>query len=211
MRAVAFVVAAALGSAAASSAASPRPAASPKPGTSKTAAATAAPSPSAASSDDAPRHLEALRLRAAAVYVGTVGAIRRLGSLDGLDGETQGRMEAAVQVAKVLRGAAPPSTDLALRFDSRAPDPEGDGYYTLAPGEAVLVFADQLAEPAYPLEMLHGPSASMAADVKELRDALLAMDADAMRLNGVTAATRVSQVRLYDQALAAIAQLPTSH
>jgi len=154
------------------------------------------------------RHLESHRLRAAAVYVGTVTAVRRLGALDGLTGEAQGRMEATVQVAKALRGSAPSAPEeVVVRFDSRAPDPEGDGYYALAPGEAVLVFADQLAEPAYPREMLHGAPAALAAEVKSLRDAVLAMDADAMRLNGVTPSTRASQVRLYDQALAAVAQL----
>src|SRR5262249_54969742 len=141
------------------------------------------------------RHLESHRLRAAVVYVGTVSAVRRLGSLEGLSEDAQGRMEAAVQVGKVLRGAPAPS-EIALRFARRGPQPEGDGSYALAPGEAVLVFADQLAEPAYPRELLHGAPAALAGEVKALRDGLLAMDTEAMRLNGVTASTRAAQVRL---------------
>jgi len=158
------------------------------------------------------RHLESRRLRAGAVYLGTVMGVRRIGSLDELTADMQGRLEASVQLAKLLRGpSGVPPAEVALRFDSRAPEAEGDGYYTLAPGEAVLVFSDQLAEPAYPREILHGAPDALAAEVKGLRDALLAMDADAMRLNGVTPSTRAAQVRLYDQALAAIARLPASH
>jgi hypothetical protein len=157
---------------------------------------------------EAPAHqLEGRRIRAGAVYVGTVSAVRRLGSLDGLSGDTQGRMEATVQVAKPLRGPAGAPAEVGLRFDTRAPEAEGEGYYTLAPGEAVLVFTDQVAEPAYPRELLHGAPEALAAEVKGLRDALLALDADLLRLNGVTPSARAAQVRLYDQALAALSRL----
>ncbi len=158
------------------------------------------------------RQLEGRRIRAGAVYVGTVTGLRRLGSLDGLTADTQGRMEATVRVAKVLRPAAgaPAVVEVAVRFDSRAPEAEGDGYYALAAGEAVLVFADQLAEPAYPRGILHGAPEALSAEVKALRDALLTMDAEGMRLNGVTPTTRAAQVRVYDQALAALARLPAS-
>jgi hypothetical protein len=162
-----------------------------------------------ASADLSALHLENRRLRAPAVYVGTVSSLRHVGGLEGLTGETQGRMEAAVRIAKVLRapaGAAVPE-EAPLRFDSRAPEPEGDGFYALAPGEAVLVFADGF-EAAYPSELLHGAPAALAAAVKELRDFVAGMDADTLRLHGLTAASRLAQVRLYDQALAALARLP---
>jgi len=150
-------------------------------------------------------HLESLRLRAPVVYVGTVTAVRRVGSLEDLAGEAQGRMEAAIEVASVLRAPAgttrPDSAP--VRFDSRAPDPEGDGFYTLAAGEVVLVFADGF-EAAYPREMLHGAAAALSGQVKELRDFVAAMDARTMDLHGLTAATRLSEVQLYDRALAAL-------
>jgi hypothetical protein len=152
-----------------------------------------------------PAHLESRRLRSRAVYLGTVSAVRRLGALDGLTGETQGRMEAAVKVARALRapaGMAAPQ-EVPVRFDSRAPAPEGDGFYTLAPGEGVLVFADGF-EPAYPRELLHGPPVALASQVRALRDFVAAMDEGTMRLHGLTPATRTSQVRLYDEALAAL-------
>jgi hypothetical protein len=176
------------------------------------ARAQAPPRPEAPLRAEAPaRHLESRRLRAGAVYVGTVTGVRRLGSLDGLTADMQGRMEAAVQVAKLLRGpAGVPPGEVALRFDSRAPEAEGDGYYTLAPGETVLVFADQLSEPAYPREVFHGAPEALTAEVKTLRDALLAMDADVMRLNSVTPSARATQVRLYDQALVALSRLPAT-
>ena len=44
----------------------------------------------------------------------------------------------------------------------------------------------------------------LAAQVKALRDFVAAMDEGTMRLHGLTQATRASQVRLYDQALAAL-------
>ena len=152
------------------------------------------------------RHLEHRRLRSAAVYLGTVTAIRRLGALDSLTAETQGRLEATVALTKVLRAPAGvlPAAEVPVRFDSRAPEPEGDGFYTLAPGEAVLVFADGF-EPAYPREVLHGAPAALAAQVKALRGFVAGMDPATMRLHGLVAATRASQVRLYDAALAALA------
>jgi hypothetical protein len=56
-----------------------------------------------------------------------------------------------------------------VKFDSRAPEPEGDGFYALAVGERVLVFADGF-EAAYPREMLHGAPATWPLQVKTLRD-----------------------------------------
>jgi hypothetical protein len=175
------------------------------------AIATAVISVAVARAEAPAHHLEGRRVRAGAVYVGTVTSVRRLGSLDGLTADTQGRMEATVQVAKLLRApaGAPAAVEVAVRFDSRAPEAEGDGYYTLAPGEALLVFTDQVAEPAYPREVLHGTPEALAAEVKSLRDALIAMDAEVMRFNGVTVWARAGQVRLYDQALATIARLPS--
>lgn len=152
-------------------------------------------------------HLESRRLRSRAVYVGTVSAVRRLGGLDGLSGENQGRLEATIAVAKALRapaGSAAPG-EVRIQFDSRAPEPEGDGFYALAAGEGVLVFADGF-EPAYPLELLHGPRPAVMAQVKALRDFVAAMDAATLRLHGLSPATRASQVRLYDDALAALAK-----
>jgi hypothetical protein len=50
--------------------------------------------------------------------------------------------------------------------------------------------------------LLHGAPADLAAAVKTLRDFVNTMDADTMRLHSLTPATRTSQVRLYDEALA---------
>ena len=152
-------------------------------------------------------HLESWRLRSRAVFVGTVTAVRRLGALDGLTADTQGRMEAVVKIEKVLRapaGAAAPA-EASVKFDSRAPEPEGDGFYALAVGERVLVFADGF-EPAYPRELMHGPAADLAAAVKALRDFVNTMDASTMALHGLTPATRGGQVRLYDDALGQLAK-----
>jgi hypothetical protein len=151
-------------------------------------------------------HLESWRLRSRAVFVGTVTGVQRLGALDGLTADTQGRMEATVKIDKALRvpaGAAP--AEAVVKFDSRTPDPEGDGFYALAVGEKVLVFADGF-EAAYPRELLHGTPADLAAAVKTLRDFVNTMDADTMRLHSLTPATRTSQVRLYDEALAQLAK-----
>jgi len=95
----------------------------------------------------------------------------------------------------------PAPEEAVVKFDSRAPEPEGDGFYALAVGERVLVFADGF-EAAYPRELLHGAPADLAAAVKTLRDFVNTMDADTMRLHSLTPATRTSQVRLYDEALA---------
>jgi hypothetical protein len=158
----------------------------------------------AAGATDPPAlHLESHRLRSRAVFVGTVTAIRRLGALDGLTGETQGRMEATVKVEKALRapaGVAAPA-EAVVKFDSRAPDPEGDGFYALVVGERVLGFADGF-EPAYPRDLFHGAPKDLAAQVKALRDFVFTMDAPTTALHGLNPTTRAAQVRLYDEALA---------
>ena len=148
-------------------------------------------------------HLESWRLRSRAAFVGTVTGLQRLGALDGLTADTQGRMEATVKIDKALRVPAgvPAAAEAVVKFDSRAPEPEGDGFYALAVGERVLVFADGF-EAAYPRELLHGAPAELAAAIKTLRDFVNTMDADTMRLHSLTPATRTSQVRLYDEALA---------
>src|SRR3982750_1679957 len=75
-------------------------------------------------------HLESRRLGARAVYLGTVSAVRRLGGLEGLTGENQGRLEAAIGAVKALRAPAgiAASSEVRLPFDSRAPEAEGDGF-----------------------------------------------------------------------------------
>jgi hypothetical protein len=156
----------------------------------------------AAAAEPPARHLESWRLRSRVAFVGTVTAVRRLGALDGLTGDAQGRMEATVKIEKVLRaptGAAAPA-EAAVKFDSRAPEPEGDGFFVLAVGEKVLVFADSF-EPTYPRELFHGAPKVLAAEVKTLRDYVHTMDAPTMGLHGLTPATRTSQVRLYDETL----------
>jgi hypothetical protein len=161
----------------------------------------------AAPADPPALHLENWRLRSGAVFVGTVTAVRRLGALDGLTAETQGRMEATVSIDKVLRapaGAAAPA-EAAVKFDSRAPEPEGDGFFAVAAGERVLVFADGF-EPAYPRELFHGAPKDVAAQVKALRDFVATMDAPTTALHGLTPATRASQVKLYDEALGQLAK-----
>jgi hypothetical protein len=168
-------------------------------------AALLAASAGARAADPPARHLESWRLRSGAAFVGTVTSVRRLGALDGLTGEAQGRMEAAVRIDKVLRapaGAAAPA-EAAVKFDSRAPEPEGDGFAALAVGEKVLVFADSF-EPAYPRELFHGAPRDLAAEVKALRDFVNTMEAPTMALHGLTPATRASQVRAYDQTLAVL-------
>ena len=161
----------------------------------------------AAAADPPALHLESWRLRSSAVFVGSVTGVRRLGALDGLIGNAQGRMEATVRIDKVLRvpaGQAAPA-ETVVKFDSRAPEPEGDGFYAVAVGEKVVVFTDGF-EPAYPRDLFHGPPAELAAAIKALRDFVNTMDAGTMRLHSLTPPARVSQVSLYDDALAEIAK-----
>ena len=143
---------------------------------------------SVAASDPPALHLESWRLRSRAVFVGTVTGVRRLGALDGLTADMQGRMEATVKIDKVLRApaGAPAPAEAAVKFDSRAPEPEGDGFFALAAGERVLVFADGF-EPAYPRELFHGAPQDVAVAVKALRDFVNTMDAPTLALHGLNA------------------------
>jgi hypothetical protein len=114
-------------------------------------------------------------------------------------------MEATVKIEKVLRApaGAPAPAEAAVKFDSRAPDPEGDGFYALAVGEAALVFTDAF-EPAYPRDVFHGKPADLAASIKALRDFVFTMDAPTTALHGLTPTTRAAQVRMYDEALTVV-------
>lgn len=151
------------------------------------------------------RHLESVRLKAPVVYVGTVTGVKRVGSLEGLAGPTQGRMEATVTLGKVLRapGQASPPAPVVIRYDTRSPEPEGDGFFNLEPGERVVVFAETF-DKSYPRELLHGPPAGLTQQVAHLRAALAAMDASTLQLHGLTPATRAQQARLYDDVGAAL-------
>jgi hypothetical protein len=161
----------------------------------------------AAAADPPARHLESWRLRSGVAFVGAVTSVRHLGALEGLTADMQGRMEATVKIDKVLR--APPGAaalaEAAVKFDSRAPEPEGDGFLALAVGERVLVFADGF-EPAYPRELFHGAPKDVTAEVQALRDFVATMDAPTTALHGLTPATRASQVKLYDEALGLLAK-----
>lgn len=152
------------------------------------------------------RHLESVRLKAPVVYVGTVTDVRRVGSLEGLAGPTPGRMEATVTVGKVLRAPAslaPPAAPVVVRYDTRSPEPEGDGFLSLEAGERVVVFAETF-DKSYPRELLHGPPAGLNQQVANLRTALDAMDPPTLLLHGLTPATRAQQARLYDDVGAAL-------
>jgi hypothetical protein len=159
-----------------------------------------------AAAPEAPyRHLESVRLKAPIVYVGAVAEVKRVGALEGLAAPTQGRMEATVTVSKVLRApaqAAAPAS-VVVRYDTRSPEPPGDGFFTLQVGDRVLVFAETF-DKAYPRELLHGPPAGLSQQVANLRAALDAMDAPTLELHGLTPATRLQQVKLYEAAMAAL-------
>jgi hypothetical protein len=151
------------------------------------------------------RHLESRRLRAPVVYLGTVSEVRRVGGLEGFDKPGQGRMEAVVKVARVLRAPAGASAaeEAIVRYDSRAPEPEGDGFHALAAGEKVLVFAGSF-DKEYPLELWHGAAETVGREIGDLRAYVAAMDGDTLRLHGLTPATRAQQLRFYDAVLAAL-------
>ena len=137
---------------------------------------------SVAASDPPALHLESWRLRSRAVFVGTVTGVRRLGALDGLTADMQGRMEATVKIDKVLARTRGRARSRRSRGEVRQPrsGAGGDGFFALAAGERVLVFADGF-EPAYPRELFHGAPRDVAVAIKALRDFVNTMDAPTLR------------------------------
>jgi hypothetical protein len=136
------------------------------------------------------------------VYVGAVIAVRPAGAASGLEGGV--RKEADVRVDAVLRAPATASPAAAtLRYEEPTGEARGGVFYTLRAGDRVLVFAGSLGR-EYPIEVVSGSLPEVRKQVTALRDFAARMDDVALRLHGVDARVRDTQVKLYDSALAAL-------
>jgi hypothetical protein len=147
-------------------------------------------------------HVESRRLRAPVVYVGTVAEVTRVGNLDV---PQVGRMEASLKDVKVLKGAPPPegAGTVVLRYDHADEPIAGGLFYRVAPGDVVVVFARSLGK-EYPMALVNGTAKVVGDDLRARREWLAALDADGLRVQGVTEAQRPDQVRLYDRILGAL-------
>jgi hypothetical protein len=146
-------------------------------------------------------HVESRRVKAPVVYVGTVAAVTRVGNLDR---PQVGRMEATVKDVKVLRGSPPEGgATVVFRYDHSDEPIEGGLFYRVSPGDLVVVFAGSLGK-EYPLALVNGTAKVVGDDLRARRQWLAALDADGLRIQGVTEAQRPEQAKLYDRVLGAL-------
>jgi hypothetical protein len=150
------------------------------------------------------RHLESRRAGAPVVYLATVVSVGQVGAGEGPGAPA--RMEAALKVDRILKGAVPPVPETVVRYEQtmkvEEEVPSGMSY-RLAAGDRALVFAASF-DKGFPIEMITGPPKAVAAEVTALRASLAAMDEPVARLSGVTPAVRAQQAALYDRVLAAL-------
>jgi hypothetical protein len=139
------------------------------------------------------------------VYLATVVSVGQVGAGEGPGAPL--RMEAAVKVDRVLKGApSTPVTEAIVRYEQTVTAGEevpAGMSYRLAAGDRALVFAASF-DKGFPIEMIAGPAKAVAADVTALRASLAAMDEPVARLSGVTPAVRAQQAALYARVLAAL-------
>lgn len=141
--------------------------------------------------------IEAVRRKAAVVYVGSVKEVR---ALERTKFDIKAR--AVVTVSAVARGPASGTTEAVLdysSYDDKTPMLAGGPQYQLRPGATVVVFADSFRGGIPPGYLLHGTRDEVLERVKGLRDKLKQMSADELKRNEIDEGDRQVQLALYEK------------
>src|SRR5436189_2749549 len=140
--------------------------------------------------------IEAVRRKAAVVYVGSVKEVQLLTRT-----KFDIKARAVVEVSAVARGSGNPreATFEYSSFDDKTPMLEGGPQYQLKPGIKVVVFANSFASTIPPGYLLQGSSAELLQRVVVLRDALSQMSPDQLTVHEIDKQDRRVQLALYDQ------------
>src|SRR6266568_5034243 len=141
--------------------------------------------------------IEAVRRKAAVVYVGSVKEVHLL-----MRTKFDIKARAIVSVSAVARGPATSSRDASLEyssFDDKTPMLEGGPQYQLRPGVNVVVFANSFASNIPPGYLLQGSREELLHRVEALRDALSHMSADQLKVHEINEEDRRIQLALYEK------------
>jgi hypothetical protein len=140
--------------------------------------------------------IEAVRRKAAVVYVGSVKEVRMLTRT-----KFDIKAQAVIEVLAVVRGPGNPheATLEYSSYDDKTPMLEGGPQYQLRPGVKVVIFANSFASTIPPRYLLQGSREELLQRVVALRDSLSQMSPDQLRVNEIDEADRRIQLELYEK------------
>jgi len=141
--------------------------------------------------------IEAVRRKAAVVYVGSVKEVQVLART-----KFDLKMRAVVEVLTVARGPEKSSREATFEYssyDERTPMLAGGPQYQLRPGDNVVVFADSFASTIRPGYLLQGRREELLQRITALRDGLSHMSPEQLKTNEINEEDRRIQLELYDK------------
>jgi hypothetical protein len=146
--------------------------------------------------------IEAVRRKAAVVYVGSVKEVHLLTRT-----KFDIKARAIVSVLAVVRGPGINPHEATLEyssFDDKTPMLAGGPQYQLRPGVKVVIFADSFKSTIPPGYLLQGSREELLPRVEALRDSLSQMSSDQLRLNEINEEDRRAQLALYEKLCASL-------
>lgn len=141
--------------------------------------------------------IEAVRRKAAVVYVGSVKEVRVLQRT-----KFDIKAQAVIDIKAVMRTPANNPQQATIEYssyDDKTPMLEGGPQYQLRPGVAVIVFADSFDGNIPPGYLAQGSRQELLQRVEALRDALSRMSPDQLKVNEITEDDRRVQMSLYEK------------
>ena len=141
--------------------------------------------------------IEAVRRKAAVVYVGSVREVHLLTRT-----KFDIKARAVVSVSAVARGPATKPSQAIVEyssFDDKTPMLAGGPQYQLQRGETVVIFANSFESTVPPGYLLQGKREELLQRVETLRDSLSQMSPDQLKLHEINEEDRHIQLALYEK------------
>jgi len=150
--------------------------------------------------------IEAVRRKAAVVYVGTIKEVQFMERT-----KFDIKARAVVTVSAIARGPEKGAAEALLdysSYDDKTPMLAGGPQYQLQPGTTVLVFTDSFRSHIPAGYLVHGSREEVLQRVTALRDNLQGMSADELKRNEIGEDDRQVQLALYEKLLADLRSRP---
>ena len=141
--------------------------------------------------------IEAVRRKAAVVYVGSVKEVRLLTRT-----KFDIKARAVVNVLTVVRGSGTNPREATVEYssyDDKTPMLEGGPQYQLRPGGKVVIFANSFVSAIPPGYLMQGSREELLQRVVALRDSLSRMSPDQLKVHEINEEDRRIQLELYEK------------
>jgi hypothetical protein len=141
--------------------------------------------------------IEAVRRKAAVVYVGSVKEVRFLERT-----KFDIKARAVITVSAIVRGPGTKPAEATVEYssyDEKTPMLAGGPQYQLRPGATVVIFAESFRSNVPPGYLLQGSREELLERVKTLRDSLKQMSGDELKRNEIDEEDRQAQLALYEK------------